>query len=48
MWHSLKTSKSYQYDIWAGRAVVIKQLFVHELCGGEQTYVRCVYVLVKC
>ena len=43
MWHSLKALKSCRYSIWAGRSVVIKQWYVHELCGGEQTYVQCVY-----
>ena len=42
-WYSLKTIKSCRYSIRAGRSVVIKQWFVHELCGGEQTYVQCVY-----
>ena len=42
MWHSLK---SYRYGLWAGGAVVIKQWFVHELCGGEQTYVQFVYTV---
>ena len=27
-----------------GLSVVIKQWFVHGLCGGEQTYVHCVYI----
>ena len=45
MWHQLKTKKiimSVLYMSWC--SVVIKQWFVHELYGGEQTYVQCVYV----
>ena len=44
MLYNLKALKSLWYNIRAGRSVVIKQWFVHELCGGEQTYVHSVYV----
>ena len=40
MWYRLRTLKLCQYIVRAGRLVVTKQWFVHELCGGEQTYVH--------
>ena len=44
MWHSLKALKSCRYVYMSWRSVVIKQWFVHELCGGEQIYIQCVYI----
>ena len=41
MWRSFKIM-SVLYMSW--RSVVIKQWFVHKMCGGEQTQVQCVYI----